>query len=151
MFVRRSPQAVVRDHDQDGAKGQEEGRTPWRQVASSGSHVGRKKPLPHDASLMDKLEHDEAKCHKGADCSKKVRTSDQKVAKIVRDRFLGLCCSQIGVVQRDGMILRQRIVRDKQLVAEGHNIAMGKFYYQTLRKIYDNSLFFVQMTLRMRT
>ena len=103
-------------------KARKKGEAPWRQVASSGSHVGRKKPLPHDASLMDKLEHDEAKLIKGADSSKKVRTSDQKVAKIVRDHFPGWCCSQIDVVQRDGMILRQRIVRDKQLVAKGHTL-----------------------------
>ena len=53
-------------------------------------------------------------------------------------RRLPISCETTSLDGAAPRSMRQRIVRDKQLVAEGHNIAMGKFYYQTLREIYDD-------------
>lgn len=95
--------------------------------------------LPTDASLFDKLEHEEAGKVKSGEVGKRARTWESKISKIIKDNFPNWPSAQVDVLQKDGLTLRQRIAKDKALSAEpGSTLRMGKLYYQDLRELYDD-------------
>ena len=77
------------------------------------SELPRKNCIREDASLMQKLDAEEATPQAKSNMAGRIRSFDSKISKIIKDNFQGWTSSQVDVLQRDSMTLRQRIARDK--------------------------------------
>ena len=68
---------------------------------------------------------------------KKTNSVDAQVRKSLADNFKNMSAAEIDGTVREGLTLRQRLMRDKQQQQEQPgSVAFGKCYYQSLRDLY---------------
>ena len=89
--------------------------------------AAQKNCIREDASLMQKLDAEEATPQAKSKMAGRIRSFDSKISKIIKDNFQGWTSSQVDVLQRDSMTLRQRIARGKGIsLSPGSQLGMGK-------------------------
>lgn len=84
------------------------------------------------ATLIAKIEAEESKHTSSSKKSKPRRDLEAQVEKLLKDNFKGWTSRQIDCVLKDGLSLRQTLVKDKE---DHHNgsITMGKNYYSAMK------------------
>ena len=68
---------------------------------------------------------------------KRTHSAEAQVRKSLADNFKYMSAAEIDGTVRQGMTLRQRLMRDKQQQLDSPgSVAFGKCYYQALRDLY---------------
>lgn len=93
-----------------------------------------------NAPLMDRLDAEEATPTTNRRAAEgRQRSFESKINKILADNFPNWPSAQVDVLQKEGITLRQRLIRDKRASQQpGSEVKMGKFYYEGLRELYDD-------------
>lgn len=96
------------------------------------------KPAANSSSLAEKLDKDTmSSSSRAAEASaKRRRTEAQAVAKVLADNFGGFSEAELHLHEVGGFTLSGRIAEDRARVQRGEHIAMGKVYYEGLRRKY---------------
>lgn len=85
--------------------------------------------------MMQKLEQQDRKLKPKAPQPR--RTLEASVDKLMKDNFKGWSSHQVDGITRDGLTLRQTLLRDKERYNRGE-ITMGKNYYTMLRSKFED-------------
>lgn len=100
----------------------------------------KKRKIAEAKTLVDKQDIQEGSTKKRQRATKEV-VDERMISKIIRDNFKGWSSELCELNIRDGLSLRARLTRDKNLQVSGKsNLTMGKLYYSELRSIYGAAL-----------
>jgi hypothetical protein len=110
---------------------------PGKKQARSKPSTPKKTSAP--SNLIEELDDEDDHVYSGKKQTKRVRTEDEIIDKILKDNFPLWSFEQINLKVVDGVSLRDRIKADK--VRQACNLlAMGKLYYASIRLTYQDDL-----------
>jgi hypothetical protein len=132
--------AALQDSSRDTPMVKDACRAPRRAKKEPPTETRTKKrPLPLAGSAtIEKDDFQEMASNVSVSKSRKVDIPTL-VNRSLKDNFSTWGPQEVDLNLIDGISLRQQICMDKQRVAAGHKLAMGKLYYQTLRNKYSSA------------
>lgn len=115
-------------------------QTPFKSAAQKPRAAQDKKrkaaTLGGDSTCMQRLEAEDIDAQGVATRRKRTRTEEQALQKVLNDNFPGFSDEELFMNRIQGKTLPERIQHDRNRVAKGDRITMGKMYYATLRDLY---------------
>ena len=100
----------------------------------NGGAGGKTSAASSSTTLTTLLEQTEANDTGPPSRKSRARSLDSIVSKMLADNFKGFRPTQTDGVVREGLTLRERLMRDKQ----AGNMTMGKIYYAARRAEYED-------------